>query len=126
MKIKTDDSGRVLGYVTIGGLYGAEEYTGELPTDFEKHPTDYRLIGSRLVLDENAKADREEKKAAHEQMQAIKEWFAWYDVQIAQYMRSIRMGEEWDGDIAHLDNIAKDYQTQLRALEGKKVGNIIE
>lgn len=41
-----------------------------------------------------------------EELRALEKWFEEYDKQVIQYQRSVRLGVEFDKDIAELDNQA--------------------
>lgn len=117
MKIKTDENGRVLGFVTMGGMEGAEEYTGEIPAGFEQNCRTFRMVDGHLVKDEEAEAAMAKAKAEAEELSEISSWFSWYDNQIAQYSRAVRLGETFDKDIAALDAEAAQKQARIREIK---------
>ncbi len=67
--------------------------------------------------------------AAGNDKQTLELWFAWYDSQLSQAQRELRLGMVWDGttdrfgkryaNIAELDAQAKTYQEELRLLKSR-------
>lgn len=43
-------------------------------------------------------------------------WFNWYDEQTIQYQRSVRLGVEFDKDMAELDRLAVDNAKRIKEL----------
>jgi DNA integrity scanning protein DisA with diadenylate cyclase activity len=60
---------------------------------------------------------RKEQEFAQLKSFEINKWFNWYDNQVKQYQRCVRLGIEFDKDIVELDNQAKAYQEELRQLK---------
>lgn len=113
MKIKVDEQGRVIGFVEVGGMDGAMEYTGAIPDDFLIHSRQYMLKNGQLVRNTEQITDL---YALQEELEEMYEWFYWYDNQVQQYSRSVRMGEEFDEDIEELDGQAKQKQLRIREI----------
>lgn len=120
MKIKIDENKYVIGYVITGDMVGATEFTGELPTDFMSNWKFYYLSNGTLILDETKKIDSEAYQADIEELHQLHDWFEWYDNQIMQYQRTVRLGETFDQDIVQLDNQAKINQLRIRNLENNQ------
>ena len=116
MKIKFDDNGNVLGFVELGGMAGAIEYDGDIPDDFRANCQFYRLVDGRLVKDEALEAAAAEAESAEAELDELYAWFVWYDNQISQYLRAVRLGETYDHDINELDALAADKQKRIREL----------
>ena len=116
MKIKFDDNGNVLGFVELGGMAGAIEYNGDIPDDFRENCLFYKLENDILVKDEEAEEAAMLEESNLEELDELYEWFTWYDNQVAQYMRAIRLGEEFDKDISELDALAEQKQNRIREL----------
>lgn len=62
---------------------------------------------------------RKQKESNQFRIIEINKWFNWYDNQVKQYERCVRLGVEFDKDIVELDNQAKTYQEELRQLRVK-------
>ena len=116
MKIKFDDNGKVLGFVELGDMDGAIEWDGDIPYDFIDNCLFYKLENGILVKDEEAEAAAMQLESNLEELDELYEWFAWYDNQVSQYMRAIRLGEEFDKDISELDALAAQKQNRIREL----------
>ncbi len=116
MKIKVNEQGYVIGFVETGEMEGAVEYTGQVPAGFEEESESYKLVNGQLELDEAKQEAEEEKKELKAEMEEMYEWFYWYDNQVQQYSRSVRMGEEFDEDIEELDAQAKQKQLRIREI----------
>lgn len=116
MNIKFDDNGNVLGFVELGGMDGAIEYNGDIPDDFRENCQFYRLVDGRLVKDEALEATVSEADSVEAELDELYAWFEWYDNQVAQYMRAVRLGETFDKDISELDALAEKKQNRIREL----------
>ena len=73
-------------------------------------------MNGELVLDENKKAAAAQKEALQEESMALYEWFSWYDNQVMQYTRAVRLGEVFDKDMAALDEEASTRQARIREI----------
>ena len=122
MKIKVNEQGYVIGYVKTGEMDGAEEYTGQVPEGFEEASESYKLVNGQLELDEAKQEAEEEKKELKGELEELYEWFSWYDNQVQQYNRSVRMGEGFDEDIHTLDTQAKQNQLRIREIRQRDAG----
>ena len=122
MQLKLDDNNYVLGYAEIGGIDDGVDYTGPVPDDFQAHCNYYYLSDGALVLDAAKQSAAAEANALQAEMEELYGWFGWYDNQVQQYDRSVRMGEPFDEDIEELDAQAK--QKQLRIREIRQTLNI--
>lgn len=116
MKIKFDESGKVLGFVELGGMDGAVEFMGDIPADFRENCGLYRLVDGQLIKDEALQRVQEASQNATAELDELYSWFAWYDNQIAQFMRAQRLGQSYDRDIGELDALAAQKQTRIREL----------
>ena len=116
MRIKVDDNLKVIGFVELGGMAGAVEYNGDIPDDFRENCLFYRLVDGQLVKDDAAEAAAAEAESAAAELDELYTWFAWYDNQIAQYLRAQRLGQAYDHDISELDALAADKQNRIREL----------
>lgn len=122
MQLKLDDNNYVLGYAEIGGIDDGVDYTGPVPDDFQINCNYYYLSDGALVLDAAKQSAAAEANALQSELEGLYEWFGWYDNQVQQYDRSVRMGEPFDEDIEELDAQAK--QKQLRIREIRQTLNI--
>lgn len=118
MKIKVDENGYVVGFVTLGDMDGAEEYSGEIPEGFTASCRSYRIVNGQLIKDEEKAAELQRSKKAAFELSEIYEWFSWYDNQCAQYQRAQRLGLDFDQDIDELDAMAQEKQARIRELKG--------
>lgn len=118
MKIKFDSNGNVLGFVELGGMDGAVEWDGDIPDGFRDNCLFYKLENDILVKDEEAEAAAMQLESNLEELDELYEWFTWYDNQVAQYMRAVRLGETFDKDISELDSLAEQKQNRIRELRG--------
>ena len=50
------------------------------------------------------------------ELQEIEKWFTWYDTQVLQYERSLRLGTEFDHDIKELDDMAVKKAERIKQL----------
>lgn len=57
VKLQLDETQHVVGYVTVGDLAGAIDYTGKIPDGFIENPQvgRYQLINGQLEIDPNVK-----------------------------------------------------------------------
>lgn len=119
MKIKTDQDGFVVGYVIVGDMDGAEEWNGEIPEGFSAEDSRYwRRDGDTLVFDQTRKDQAEQAVAKQAELEELYAWFVWYDNQVMQYNRAVRLGEAFDRDMAEMDVEAKIKQAQIREIRG--------
>ena len=67
------------------------------------------------------------KKERHAQIGNITQWFAWYDVQVSQALRAVRLGEAWSAEkdgvtyttLTGLDAEAATKQAEMRVLRAQ-------
>ena len=57
-----------------------------------------------------------ETEIASIELQELDQWFKWYDEQTIQYQRSLRLGIEFDKDIAELDKLAINNAKRIKEL----------
>lgn len=77
--------------------------------------------GKELVVD-NGKVVAAEHKVTqeellYEELYKLETWFEWYDNQICQYNRCVRLGIKFDKDIVELDNEAEIKRARIQELE---------
>ena len=118
MKIKFDENGYVIGYATLGGMEGAVEWSGPVPEGFAENSQNYQVVNGALVLDGEKQAAEAAREAEAAELGELLAWFEWYDGQICQYERSVRLGESFDRDVAALDAQAKEKQLRIRQIRG--------
>lgn len=119
MKIKFDENGYVIGYATLGGMEGAVEWSGPVPEDFSENSQYYQVVNGALELDGEKQAAEAAREAETAELAELLAWFHWYDNQICQYERSVRLGESFDRDVAQLDAQAREKQSRIRMLRGE-------
>ena len=83
--------------------------------------------GKELVVD-NGKVIAAEHKVTqaellYEELYKLETWFEWYDNQICQYNRCVRLGIKFDKDIVELDNEATIKQARIREIRELKTKN---
>ena len=83
--------------------------------------------GKELVVD-NGKVIAVEHKVTqeellYEELYKLETWFKWYDNQICQYNRCVRLGIKFDKDIVELDNEATIKQARIREIRELKTKN---
>lgn len=122
MKLILDEKNNVLGYITHGDVEGAVDTPFE-PDVFQYDCTFYKYNENELILDVSKITDMQLSDIKEKRTQPLKdeideliEWFSWYDNQVNQYQRCVRLGVEFDQDIDELDNQAKIKQERIREL----------
>lgn len=118
MKIKFDANKYVEGYVESPfDMDGAIEFFGEVPEDFSAETCRfYKLVDDELVLDSDKQTAHINKLVLNGELSDLYTWFDWYDNQVAQYNRALRLGEPFDKDINILDAEAAQKQVRIRAI----------
>lgn len=51
------------------------------------------------------------------ELSELNNWFVWYDIQVAQYNRCLRLNIQFDGDIVALDTEATSKQMRIREIK---------
>lgn len=115
MKIKTDESGAVIGFVTIGDMEGAAEYFGDVPDDFAENYKFYSLNDDTLVFDSANKAAAMQAEADLEELNEILAWYGRTDYIPLKVMRG-----NWETtDQRYLDYLSEYDAKHARAEEIK-------
>ena len=122
MKILLDENNYITSYVITGDVAGGididcHEDIFNLPCQFYKYENNNIICDvdkyKRFINNNNI----EQKIIIIEQeIQKYKNWFTEYDNQVKQYERCVRLGIDFDKDIAELDQQAADYQLKIREL----------
>ena len=84
-----------------------EEWNEHLNTIEANTPSQEELLALKQIVDQ--------KKALKLQIKEAEEWFIWYDTQVMQYNRAIRLNVSTDIDIADLDEQAVTKAAQLKS-----------
>lgn len=92
------------GLVTIDDGYVLDGDTIRLMTPMER-------IDAGLDTPEDPAKNEMQRELAQ-----LHAWFGWYDAQMMQYQRALRMGEKFDKDIADLDASAAKKQARIREI----------
>lgn len=121
MYIQIDKNKNVTGYSPTE-MSDAVEYDGELPEDFQENCRMYRLVNGKLIFDEDKQSAAEQRESLQNELNEIHEWFTWYDNQVAQYLRCVRIGEEFNKDIHALDEEANLKQSRIREIQAASHG----
>lgn len=58
-----------------------------------------------------------DKELAQQEIYEVESWFTWYDMQVMQYNRCIRLGVQFDKDINELDAQANTNAARLKQLK---------
>lgn len=115
MYIQTNENHTVTGY-SATEMIPAVIYEGDIPIDFYENWRSYRLIDGKLVYDDSVRQNMLLTEELLAEQEALLAWFMWYDNQIMQYERCVRLGEQFDRDIAELDAEANAKQLKLRRI----------
>ena len=57
-----------------------------------------------------------EKEILQQELNELEKWFEWYDTQVLQYERSLRIGVSFDKDINLLDKEAQEKAKRIKEL----------
>ncbi len=119
MKLILDVNGYVKGYALSSDTENVVEYSGEIPSDFEQNMILYKVDGEELIFDTEKYNAMIQKELAMKELQEIGLWFKWYDIQVAQYERSLRVSDlsVFSQDITLLDTEANEKQHRVRELK---------
>lgn len=121
MQITTDENGYITGFCQNNELGGAIEYTGVIPENFCPETCLYfRLTNGELIYDTSKETAAQNKALLSDELYTLYDWFYWYDGQVAQYNRAVRMGDTtgwiFDGSIEALDAEAATKQLRIREI----------
>ena len=97
------------GYATVGGF----ENQVELEEPLKEIDLNLQYVNGKFVKGQNPKLL---VKAYKQELQELEKWFEEYDKQVIQYQRSVRLGVEFDKDIAELDNQAVINANRIKEL----------
>lgn len=118
MKLQIDKNNRVIGWSYEGQINGAIEYTDEIPSDFDTCGTYYKWENNSMVYHDELKQAELQQLGAEDEIRELTAWFGWYDKQVMQFNRCVRLGMEFDRDMSALDLLAVENQERIRALRG--------
>ena len=101
---------------------GSEEeensvYVPGVPAEVDQYFDCYQYIDGEYVPDYDRIAWRINRERIEMEAYEISVWFTWYDTQVAQYTRCMRLGQEYDKDIDALDKEAAQKQLRLREIK---------
>jgi len=88
----------------------------ELPEDILENLGSYKYIDNEFVLDEEKRNHTLSFKEMQSELYQLEEWFKWYDQQVIQYQRAMRLGIEFDKDINELDAQAVETAARIKEL----------
>lgn len=100
MVIKTDTDGYIVGYATLGGIEGGQEYGGEVPDGFYESCRKYRLSDGGLVFDDAKQAQEEERRQKAERISELKGLLAATDYIAAKISEGAATREEYAEKLA--------------------------
>lgn len=110
IKYQIDENGFLTGsWATVGGF----ENQVELEEPLQEVDLNLQYVNGKFVKGQNPKLLVKEYK---KELEELDQWFKWYDEQTIQYQRSVRLGVEFDKDIAELDNQAVINANRIKEL----------
>lgn len=110
IRYQIDENGFLTGsWATVGGF----ENQVELEEPLQEVDLNLQYVNGKFVKGQNPKLLVEEYKKELEELEL---WFEEYDKQVIQYQRSVRLGVEFDKDIAELDRLAVDNAKRIKEL----------
>ena len=98
---------------------GKEFDIDNVPDDFFENIGCYKVIDNELIYDEERQNSLARIDGLQSELSQLYEWFTYYDTQIAQYNRCIRLNEVFDADIAALDAQAAKNQIRIREIRSE-------
>ena len=116
--LQINEAGYITGWASMGRIENGVEVDAGLINSL-----DASLIGCQKYVDGNVITDtdlitaKKTAAAASAEIAEIKDWFAWYDNQVCQYQRSLRLGTAFDKNIDELDAEAVKKQARIRELQ---------
>ena len=122
MKILLDENNYIISYVIIGDVQNGIEIN--IDEDIFYKPCQfYKYENNSIVFDDNKYQKYLDKQNINKEISELQKeineinvWFEWYDGQVKQYERCVRIGEEFDLDMSELDSKAKENQLKIRNL----------
>lgn len=110
IRYQIDENGFLTGsWATVGGF----ENQVELEEALQEVDLNLQYVNGEFVKGQNPKLLIEEYK---KELEELEEWFEEYDEQTIQYQRCVRLGIEFDKDMAELDNQAVVNATRIKEL----------
>ena len=122
MKILLDENNYIISYVIIGDVHNGIEINID-ENIFYKPCQFYKYENNSIIFDTEKYQKYLDKQNINKEISELQKeineinvWFEWYDGQVKQYERCVRLGIDFDKDIAELDQQAADYQLKIREL----------
>lgn len=120
MIIQVNENNYVVGYATAGTMQGVV-YNGEVTEHFLENSRYYKYENEELKFDEEKYnediAKQEEASAKYQEISELETWFVYYDKQVSEYERDVRLGQTYDKDLEELDKQAEINKARLKELE---------
>lgn len=115
-KVILDSEGKIL-QVLINQESNNEEISNiAVPEDIEENKEFYVYSGNEFILDENRKAEYENKKLLLIELEDLEKWFGEYDIQCNQYRRCVELGIFYDKDIMVLHQQAEEKKARINEI----------
>ena len=116
--LQTNENGYITGWASMGSIENGVEVDASLLKKLDPALLGcQRYVGGKVVTDNKRITAKENAAAASAEMAEILAWFEWYDNQVCQYQRAVRLGEDFDKNIAELDAEAAEKQARIRELQ---------
>lgn len=122
MKILLDENNYIISYVIIGDVQNGIEINID-ENIFYKPCQFYKYENNSIIFDTEKYQKYLDKQNINKEISELQKeineinvWFEWYDGQVKQYERCVRIGEEFDLDMSELDSKAKENQLKIRNL----------
>ena len=110
IKYEIDENGFLTGgWAEIGGF----ENQVELEEPLQEVDLNMQWVNGKFVKGQNPKLLVKEYK---KELEELEKWFEEYDKQVIQYQRSVRLGVEFDKNIAELDKQAVTNANRIKEL----------
>ena len=119
--LQINKDGYITGWASMGSIENGIEADASLINSLDASIIGcQKYVDGKVITDHDLIATKEAKEAADREIAELKEWFAWYDNQICQYQRDIRLGKEFDKNITELDAEAAEKQARIRDLQKRE------
>lgn len=116
--LQINEAGYITGWASMGRIENGIEVDASLEDSLDASLMGcQKYVDGKIITDSDLITVKETKESAAIEIAEIKEWFSWYDNQVCQYQRAIRLGLEFDKNIDELDAEAVKKQERIRELQ---------
>lgn len=98
----------------IDKMYATARANGKIIVDVDGVPT---AVDDPITPEQRAAMEQAEQRT--QRMAELEQWFVWYDIQVMQYQRCIRLSQDFDKDINLLDMQAHANAAELKQLRNQ-------